>query len=144
MAWLPTTGGAKIWNRMDDVVLTGSFIDQMNDKSGNSNHATATGSQRATLITNQLDGNDIARFDGVGNFYTFGNILDSIFNGTAAKFSMYMVAKLNGTASVQTFISKEHNGAAANKFSWFSFNDAGAMDQEMILNGPRNDFEESG
>lgn len=54
---IPNVWGMWLFDE-DDVTLTGSLIDQVNDRSGNQRHLTATGSDRPTWQAEDADYND--------------------------------------------------------------------------------------
>jgi hypothetical protein len=68
------------WYDADDGTTinfsTGSQVDQWDDKEGSDNLVQATSGNQPTLVTNQLNGKDIMRFDGINDFmdvtYTTG------------------------------------------------------------------------
>ena len=141
MAWEPSTGSdLEIWLKSDiGITKDGSdLVSTWADQSGNGNDATAIGTSRPLFVASQLNGIASILFDGGNDFMTFGDILDTVLQGTSAKFSLYIVAKMNAINSVQTFLSKESDGSNNSGFIWF-VNDISSTNRvgTLIRNGDR-------
>jgi hypothetical protein len=54
------------WDASDasSITQSGGLVSQWNDKSGQGNHATASGTARPTLVSNALNGRSVVSFDG--------------------------------------------------------------------------------
>ncbi len=59
------------------ITETGSLVSQWNDKSGNGNHLTATGSERPTLVASGINGAQSIEFNGTSNEMTWSSALIS-------------------------------------------------------------------
>jgi len=70
------------WDASDSASITqsGGLVSQWNDKSGQNNHATASGSARPTLTAGGLNGRSVMTFDGSANAMTVA--ANSAFNSS--------------------------------------------------------------
>ena len=94
--------GLQAWidpNDLSTIQDTGGLVDQINDKSGNSNNPTATGTARPSTETRSINGHNVLDFDGVDNFLDFGTTTfgDTTLDAVAGKeFSIQCVFQADG------------------------------------------------
>jgi hypothetical protein len=79
---LDISGCVGWWDASDAASITqsGGLVSQWNDKSGQNNHATASGSARPTLTAGGLNGRSVMTFDGSANAMTVA--ANSAFNSS--------------------------------------------------------------
>ena len=96
-----SVSGLVTWINASSVQTSGANITQMNDLSGNNNHAVQhTGANRPTLVAGVLNGLPVARFTS-GHHFTFIN------NGTfTAGMTSIVVLKINSSATLNTLFTK--------------------------------------
>ncbi len=86
-----TISGLSLWldgSDLSTISATSGAITQVNDKSGNSKNATATGSLSPTLVSNVQNGNSLMRFNG-SNYLTISSSI--------AYRTIFVVGKFNAT-----------------------------------------------
>lgn len=103
--------GLRVWYSASSYTsgTNGQVITQLDDLSGNANHATqATASKRATLIKNGINGMSTLRFGGTSLYATGTTVFTSTMN---TNISIY-IATGNRTAPSQTRYSLAWNGSS--------------------------------
>ena len=110
----PILTGLQFWGDCSDVssiTKDGSdLVSQLNDKSGNANHVTATGSATPLYVANIQNGKSILRFDGVDD------VLSRAVLFSGGDFTYFIAYKyLTYTSGARTPLS---NGTSLNGFSY--------------------------
>ena len=96
-----------------NTIAGGSTVSTWTDSSGNGNDATqATSANQPTLVTNELNGNNVVRFDGADDWINVNNFTNNTYT------SIFTVGKF-GVSGNQMFI--EH-GPDTNTTDGFYFN----------------------
>lgn len=105
----PSIPNLVLWLDGDDsanMSLTSTSIDQVNDKSGNGKHGTATTTVRPTLVSGALNGRSVIRFDGTDDYLninssvTYRTVIVVAKKSTSAAFSNYpgLIGDFTGTS----------------------------------------------
>lgn len=106
------------WYDVGDLAFineTSNAIDQFTDKSGNGNHFTASGADRATLVSNQYNGLPTARFDRSNQY----DVPAGLFNLGGAANTIIGVAKRDAVSSFETLFNLS-DGATAKYFIFYN------------------------
>lgn len=79
------------WLKADSLALAdGAAIDTWEDSGANNWDATAAGTERPTLQTNEINGNPVVRFDGTNDYMK----ITSLATGGVATLTVYAVVKM--------------------------------------------------
>jgi hypothetical protein len=114
--WTPALLGNAVWLKSSDadsITLDGSNIDQINDKGPNGFNATSTGTARPVIVTAELNGQDVIRFDGSDDNLTLGTQL-----GKPANYTIYAVAKFTKALSGNQGLYGSINSGGSSATTW--------------------------
>lgn len=136
--WTPAQITTQIWLDADDastITLTGGFISQWNDKSGNNRHATqSTAASRPTLTSGDLNGRNVVTFDGVDDWLTAGTAANWSFlnasNATAEVVAVWKPGVVSNPNAIYCLYNT-NNGTVFNIGTYIAFDDRASV--------PRND-----
>lgn len=106
----------KIWLDAADttsIISSGGLVSQWNDKSGNGNHATASGTARPTTGTRTLNSKNVLDFDGSTDFMSFTN---GITGGSYTIFFVCLVDSLSATLP-RSVIGTDATGGPVMRFA---------------------------
>ena len=112
----------KLWLDASDalsITASGGLVSQWNDKSGNNNHAAATGTNRPVTGVGTLNGLNVIRFDGVDDFLT---ILDAPSLDFSTAFSYFGVNRVAVRSPIADgILSKRISSGSQEAYSIFYF-----------------------
>lgn len=128
--WTPALTNTVAWYDPSDastITDTGGLVDQLDDKSGNANHVTATLLQRPITATSTINGLNVLEYDGT-------SLLEqSVFNLPASgNHSVFAVCTVNSVTS--TFDSLWSCDAASLDYQ-FSSNSVLQFDGRLTIGG---------
>lgn len=134
----PEISGCLAWYDPDDsssVTLSGSNITQINDKSGNSNHATqGTVANQPLIVARSASTNYRRTMSFVSNDWLSCNGWSSHFSGSFKPFTMSVVARQTSTLGNKTMLNVS---SSSNNRPYYTFY------RRMISVSPNTSFAES-
>ena len=105
--FVPTEiSGLKLWLDADDattITESTSAIDQWNDKSGQGNHVSSSGSDRPTYVASSMNGKAVVKFDGVGDYLQRTTFTAGAITGEATSFIVFK-SPTDGGGTAGTYI----------------------------------------
>lgn len=106
----------KLWldaSDPDTIVSSGGLVSQWLDKSGNNNHATASGTARPTTGTRTLNGLNVLDYNGTSNYMALAN---GISGGIYTIYFVTLVDSLSATLP-RSIIGSTNTGGPVMRFA---------------------------